>query len=301
MFEATKLLFYYCMSPVHMGAGTAIGAIDNPIQREVHTGHPLIAGSGLKGAVRHHFNRTWGDRNLIKRLFGPETDASEHAGAIAFSDATLVAFPVRSLKNAFVYATSPTALARLKRIAGDAPWNVPEVLEGKAKTASGAVLSDKKLILEAFEFEAAEDSHVKALAQWLSRNALPQGEGHEFFRNKLASDLVVLSDTEFGHFVRHATVVEPHVRINDESGTAADGALFYTENLPPEAILAGLALASVERRKNGANRDGLMTAENVLDALLNDSDNRKGLADRPLQVGGDATTGRGLIVVHPVA
>lgn len=303
MFEARKLLFYYCMSPVHMGAGTAIGAIDNPIQREVHTGHPLIAGSGLKGAVRHHFNRTWGDRNLIKRLFGPETDASEHAGAIAFSDATLVAFPVRSLKNAFVYATSPTALARLRRIAGDTPWSVPEVTEGKTKTASGAVLSEGKLILEAFEFEAVEDSdsHVKAFAQWLSRNALPQGEEHKFFRDKLVSDLVVLSDAEFGHFVRHATVVEPHVRIDDESGTAADRALFYTENLPPEAILAGLVLASVERRKIGANRDGLMTAENVLDALLNDGDDRKGLADRPLQVGGDATTGRGLIVVHPVA
>ena len=35
-----------------MGAGQAVGAINNPIQREVHTSHPLIAGSGLKGAVR---------------------------------------------------------------------------------------------------------------------------------------------------------------------------------------------------------------------------------------------------------
>lgn len=37
MFQAQQLVFYNCLSPVHMGAGTAVGAIDNPIQREVHT------------------------------------------------------------------------------------------------------------------------------------------------------------------------------------------------------------------------------------------------------------------------
>src|SRR5690606_27982504 len=89
------------------------------------------AGSGLKGAVRHHFARAWYDQPLINRLFGPERDASEHAGAIAFTDAVLVAFPVRSLKNTFVYATCPTALARLKRLAGSiANWTVPSITGG---------------------------------------------------------------------------------------------------------------------------------------------------------------------------
>ena len=31
MFEAKQLVFYYAVSPVHMGAGSAIGAIDSPI------------------------------------------------------------------------------------------------------------------------------------------------------------------------------------------------------------------------------------------------------------------------------
>ena len=51
----------------------------------------------------------------LNRLFGPETDASEFAGAISFGDAQLVAFPVRCVKGAFVYATSPIALARAAR------------------------------------------------------------------------------------------------------------------------------------------------------------------------------------------
>ncbi len=299
MFEARQLVFYTCVSPVHMGAGQAVGAIDNPIQREIHTGHPLIAGSGLKGAVRHHFTGTWKDDKLIARLFGPECDASEHAGAIAFTDAALVAFPVRSLKNTFVYATCPTALARLKRLAGrEATWSVPEVAEGSAKAADGSAIANGRLVLEAFDFAAATDDGVKAVAAWLAGNALPQSAEHDFFRTKLSTDLMVLSDTEFGHFVRHATVVEAHVKIDNNTGTAAPGALFYTENLPPEALLAGLLLSSVERRK-GRDTDGLMDAQAVLAAVLRDAGERKGLADHLLQVGGDATAGRGLIVVHP--
>lgn len=302
MFEAQQLVFYTCVSPVHMGAGQAVGAIDNPIQREVHTGHPLIAGSGLKGAVRHHFAQTWKDKEdkeLIARLFGPERDASDHAGAIAFTDAALVAFPVRSLKNTFVYATCPTALARLKRLAGEAAtWSVPEVAEGDAKTAGSSALTNGRLVLEAFDFKATTDTGVKAIAGWLAANSLPQSPEHEFFRAKLSADLVVLSDTELGHFVRHATVVEAHVMIKNDTGAAADGALFYTENLPPEALLAGLLLASVERRPKGKGTEDLMDAEAVLAAVLRDAGERKGLTDHLLQVGGDATTGRGLIVVH---
>lgn len=300
MFQAQQLVYYTCVSPVHMGAGQAVGAIDNPIQREVHTGHPMIASSGIKGAVRHHFTHTWGDKNLITRLFGPERNASDHAGAIAFTDAVLVAFPVRSLKNTFVYATCPTALGRLKRLAGDATgWGVPDVDEGSVKIASGkAIASNNRLVLEAFDFAAQADTDVKIIAEWLADNAMSQDAEHEFFRNKLKDDMAVLSDTEFSHFVRHATVVEPHVKIDNETGTAAGEMLYYTENLPPETLLAGLILASVERRKKGDDRDGLKDAKTVLSDVLQDNGERKGLADRLLQVGGDATTGRGLIVVH---
>ncbi len=58
MFEHTRLLFLYAVSPVHMGAGQAISVIDNPIQRERHTDHPLVAGSGLKGTLRHHLEES---------------------------------------------------------------------------------------------------------------------------------------------------------------------------------------------------------------------------------------------------
>lgn len=307
MFEAKKLLFYYCVSPVHMGAGSAIGAIDNPIQREVHTQHPMLAGSGLKGALRHHFNRVWEKDGLITRIFGPDTGASDFAGALSLSDAQLVALPVRSLKGAYVYATCPLALARLKRLALlagiTADWDVPSLSDGEAQVASAAALSNGKLILEAFEFKAVDGQEPKSIAGWLADNVLPSDDAHAhaFFRNKLKADLVILGDTDFAHFARHAMVVEPHVRIDDDSGTADGGALFYTENLPPESILVGLAQASVERFKKDKKPEKTLDADEILSAVLDGVDEKKpGIAGHLLQIGGDATTGRGLVLVHPL-
>jgi CRISPR-associated protein Cmr4 len=258
----------------------------------------MMAGSGLKGAARHHFMRSWSDTSLINRLFGPDKDAADHAGAIAFGDAQLVAFPVRSLRNTFVYATCPTALARLKRMAGDAaPWAVPSVKDDEARVAGDGALSAGRLVLEAFDFKAEVDAGLVGVAAWLSKSALPAGAAHDYFRNKIAADLVLLTDTAFSHFVRHATVVEAHVRINNATGTADSGGLFYTENLPPESLLAGLVLASIERpSKKAKAADGapLMDATQVLAAVLNAEN---GLCSGLLQVGGDATTGRGLVAI----
>ena len=313
MFEASQLIFYYAVSPIHMGAGSAIGAIDSPIQREVHTQHPLFAGSGLKGALRHHFNRAWpraeGDsrkpNSLINRVFGPDTGASDFAGALSLSDAQLVALPVRSLKGGFAYVTSPLALARLHRLATQAgltpDWAVPTVAENKAQTASSNLLSGKQLILESFEFPADVDDKLKAIALWIATHAL-QGDGSRFFANKFQIDLVLLNDTDFANFARYAMVVEPHVRINDESGTAEDGGLFYVENLPPETLMVGLAQASIERFKKGSRRDDspdLLTAPEVLHKVFAGQDSTlPGIGGKLLQIGGDATTGRGLVLVQ---
>jgi len=320
MFEATRLTFYYAVTPVHMGAGSAIGAIDNAIQREVHTQHPVFAGSGLKGALRHHFNRAWpGEKEkknagLIGRIFGPETDASDFAGALSLSDAQLVALPVRSLKGAYAYATCPLALARLKRLAElakvKAGWKIPEPKgeqgnqPAEAMVTSGSgVVSGSRLILEAFEFKA-EVGKAQEVAEWLATYAVPSGTAHEFFAKKLGADLVILTDTDFAHFARHAMVVEPHVRIDDDSGTADDGGLFYTENLPPESVLAGLTQATVERFKKGEKEkisDRYTDAGKVLDAVFSGvGDGKPGIADKLLQIGGDATAGRGLVLMHPV-
>ncbi len=312
MFQAQQALFIYCVSPVHMGAGTAIGLIDNPIQRERHTEYPMIAGSGLKGAVRHHFWSQLDDdsrkdkANLLNRLFGPDTNASDFAGAISFGDAQLVAFPVRCVKNAFVYATSPTALARAARtlaLVGAHPnWPVTTIDAGDCKLANHNLMNGDRLHLEAFEFTAHMDQSLMKISEWLFEHALPSDAAYGFFREKLKTDLVLLPDEDFSYFVRNATVVEPHVRINNETGTADDGGLFYTENLPPESLLLAPVMASVERSTDKIRGDkNRLDATTALKAVLAGDDNGfGGLDGKLLQIGGDATTGRGQVVLKAV-
>ena len=298
MFEQQRLMFLYAVTPVHMGAGQAMGVIDNPIQRERHTNHPNMAGSGLKGAIRHHATACWQDetKSLVNRLFGPESSASDYAGAVSFGDAQLVAFPVRSLKQAFVYAVSPVTLARLKRLAEltntKTDWQVPSIDSDHCAVVDERVLSNGRLVLEAFEYSNTDSAQLKTIAEWLAVNALPQDDAHQYFREKIKTDLVLLPDDAFSYFVENATVVEPHVKINGETGTAQEGALFYTENLPPESLLIAPVFASVERYKN--KPDNHMKADQVIDTIA------KKLNNRMVQIGGDATTGRGQVVLHLV-
>jgi CRISPR-associated protein Cmr4 len=293
MFEKQAAVFLYAVSPVHVGAGSAVGVIDNPIQRERHTLHPCIAGSGIKGALRHGFEVLGGARDHIDRLFGPESRSDElHAGALSFGDAQLLAFPVRSLKGGYVYATCPQALARaqrlLKLVGVKNTWGtIPTVDEGRCLVTNPSLLSGNKLHLEAFEYDAQRLPALGELAEDLATKALPDDEPYAFFRAKLRDDLVVLSDTDFGYFAEYATLVEPHVRINSETGTADSGGLFYTENLPPESLLVAPLMASATRSGKAGEA---LPADVVLEHL------KTVLHNRVLQVGGDATTGRGLVV-----
>jgi CRISPR-associated protein Cmr4 len=301
MFEQQAAVFFYAVSPVHMGAGQAIGVIDNPIQRERHTGHPCFAGSGIKGAVRHSFTALGGDEANMARLFGPESNSGDlHAGAVSFGDAQLIALPVRSLKGGFVYATCPQALARTQRLLahmGQArSWPaLPAIKEGDCLVTSSALLgrSGDKLHLEAFEYTAADKAceALKTIAADLAQTALPSGDGYTYFRDKFATDLVVLHDTDFNYFSQHAMLVEPHVRIDADTGTAQNGGLFYTENLPPESLLMAPLLASQTRTGK---------ADQHLDATAVMSQIKAVIHSKLLQLGGDATTGRGLMAATVV-
>lgn len=288
MFTEQQPLFIYTVSPLHMGAGSAIGLIDNPIQREVHTDWPSMAGSGIKGAIRHGLKDQpgWQNGNLTA-IFGPEPRTSDlHAGAISFADAQIVCFPVRSLKRAYVYATCPTALARLKRLT-NATWQVPPVDEQEALIVKDELKQGNQLILEALAFNAIKQDAVSNISGYLAEKALPAG----FFADKLKDDFVILSDTDFTYFVKNSTLVEPHVRINDKTGTAEKGGLFYTENLPPETLLVTLAMASQARDgKTSISADEVIQK---VSAVLNNG--------KAWQFGGDATTGRGLVMLRFVA
>lgn len=294
MFEKRAAILFYAVSPVHMGAGQAVGTIDNPIQRERHTEHPCFAGSGIKGAVRHGFKALGGDEGVATRLFGPDAGNNDlHAGALSFGDAQLVALPVRSLKGGYVYATCPQALARAQRLlnlVGKAVnWPVLAVEDGQCLMANPRLLSGDKLHLEAFEYVATVSQELPKISESLAALSMPPIDSYAYFRDKLTTDLIVLSDSDFAYFARHAMLVEPHVRIDADTGTASEGGLFYTENLPPESLMIAPLMASQTRSgKDTLPAEVVMTQTKAL------------LHGKVLQIGGDATTGRGLVVASVV-
>ena len=51
----TKLLTIFTRTPLHVGAGSSVGAVDQPIFRERHTRFPVIPGSALKGVLADLF------------------------------------------------------------------------------------------------------------------------------------------------------------------------------------------------------------------------------------------------------
>src|ERR1035441_1322139 len=110
----SRILYLFTRTPLHVGAGSSVGAIDQPIQRERHTGFPIIPGSSVKGVLRGHLS-ILGETSL-NDLFGQGGDGdNSSAGKISFGEARLLAFPVRSAKGAFALATSALSLQQIGR------------------------------------------------------------------------------------------------------------------------------------------------------------------------------------------
>src|SRR5260370_21863175 len=135
----SRILYLFTRTPLHVGAGSSVGAIDQPIVRERHTGFPVIPGTSLKGVLRDTARRDEQLRPDVDRIFGKQDDA----GRLSLGEAKLLAFPVRSAKGSFAFATCPLALERFVREhGGPGPLQGPlepehiQCLRGPAATLS---------------------------------------------------------------------------------------------------------------------------------------------------------------------
>lgn len=339
---SASLLGLHAQTALHPGAGTALGLVDLPIQRERHTGWPTIPGSALKGILRDRCRerisilRQQDQQNadydlfdaekpdslddvrkgkkgvlghadasrLLTDLFGPPTDwAGEFAGALSVTDARLVAFPVRSLRGVFAWVTCRSALERLKADADlaavdSSSWQPVGADVGKftASTACQCVHGDsqKYVILEEFDYsQEAGDcaAAVDAIAEWLSSHIMTSVSA-----DRLKRQLVVLSDDDFSHFARHATEIVARIRLNYESKTVEQGALFYQELLPAESALYSVVIANPTRaRRKSAGANGGAARTDLLTRLAGLVKSDAGMT--VFQIGGDETTGKGLCAV----
>lgn len=284
-----RFLFLHAQTALHPGVGTSLGVVDLPVQRERHTDWPMIPGSTLKGVMRDACRQALDGKAReadndpqLTAAFGPPTErAHEHAGALTLTDARILAFPVRSLCGVFAWITCPAVVERLGRdlaVAGGSPTlAVPAVGNEKALCAEKSPLLAGKgsIILEEFDFSRVGDPPpplVEFIAKAVHESAAPRVRDH----------LAVLSDDDFGYFVRRATEVVARVGLEYDRKTVRQGALFYQEFLPAETVFYALAIASASRREHDTT-----DASGILQYLTD-------RLPRVLQVGGDESIGKGI-------
>jgi CRISPR-associated protein Cmr4 len=250
-----------------------VGSIDLPIARERSTGIPYLPGSSIKGVLRDAAATKMAKDKLLA-LFGPETgSASEHAGAAVFGDAKLLLFPVRSLAGVFAYVTSPYLLERFAREADFAGLTSPTLpaapsADGWCRLAPGSLLKvDDKVYLEDLDLSSQESAELEAWETWLAQQSGAPVKGR----------ICLVHDDVMGFLLETATEVVARIRLEDESKTVAQGALWYEESLPAESLLYSLVALGSSRKKEVA------VALDDLRPLL-------GFA----QMGGKASVGRGL-------
>jgi len=284
----TKLLYLLTRTPLHVGAGASVGAIDQPIIRERHTGFPVIPATSLKGTFADEWNQPNGDGKPSrstdgKWLFG-ETDANAAAaGALLITEARVLAFPVRSAKGSFAWITCPLILHRAERdgvLADLSDLSDPSDTQALF-TANGPLAIGDKVVLEEYTFTRSGDLPAK-LGDSLA-NLLDDPVWKE-----VANRLVILSNGMMSFFAQNACEVAQHVRIDDATGTAAGGALFNQENVPSETLFYSVLHALPGRGERFKDKK----PKDALDAFAQKVDGNK-----PFQFGGDASTGLGWCTV----
>jgi CRISPR-associated protein Cmr4 len=318
VYKIAKPFFIWVQTPLHAGSGNDLGIIDLPIQREKHTSYPKIEASGLKGSIRESFEEQKGkeldgfgkiDQESIDLVFGPENARSDgHAGALGFSDARLLLFPVKSMKGVFVWVTCPQVLKRFERdlkiCAPDGSMltrffakkddnksyaNIPDELT--VSNLSEIEVKDRKIVLEEYAFPVTETRSTMEFANKLSAEL-----GIEEIKRKV----VVLPNETFRDFVQLSTEVITRTKIDSESGTVKDGSLFTEEYLPSESILYSLALVSPLFVENETKK-GKFKAESTEGEIQKIKDFFVNGLPEVMQIGGNATLGKGIVMMKVVS
>jgi CRISPR-associated protein Cmr4 len=282
-----KLLILHALTPVHVGTGQSVDVIDLPVARERATGWPMLPGSGLKGVLRDACVPEENVPAHVIAAFGRKSEGEDNgsAGELLFTDGHLLCLPVRSFAGVFAWVTCPAVLARLKRdclaagISG-APQNWPNVpnMGDVAVTRtppSALVLGDTHIVyLEDLDLTPVTEQPADTVAAALAALLFSDQNERDAFLPRLA----IVSDDLFTFLAETATEVVARIAIADDTKTVKRGALWYEEAMPAETLFWSVVFAEPR---------GSRTKENLFSAV--------GADPRYLQIGGNASVGRGLV------
>lgn len=267
----TKLLTIFTRTPLHIGCGSSVGAVDQPVVRERHTRFPVIPGSSIKGVLADLWLDWTDPKKPVRNGDGIELLGAENgdakAGSLLIGEGRLLAFPVRSARKCFAWITCPLALARFARDTGrDLGLGAVKVAEGQA-LAPSALKIDDSVVFEEYPLEARETVPQTVID---GLKGLVDGD----LWKELGDRLAVVSDELFQYFAENACEIANHNRIDDVTGVVQGSALFSQENVPSETLF--YAMLNTKKADDFGKLEKKLAGENNL-----------------LQIGADMTTGLG--------
>lgn len=128
--------------------------------------------------------------------------------------------------------------------------------------------------MEDLDLVAEASSSAHAWAEWIGSQVFPDETD---WQKMLTARLCIVHDDVLGFLLDTATEVIARVKLRENAKTVEEGGLWYEEALPVETVLSGLVLATPIKAE----------PDEVFQTLAS-------LVERPLQLGGKATIGRGL-------
>ena len=230
------------LTPVHVGTGIDVGSINLPLARETHTRWPNVPGSSLKGALRARATYRSIDAEALRKAFGGEHEDADHKGGLRFTDANMLAMPVRCIHHGYVLITCPLALARFAREISDAPA-VPQPDLDVALCAPDA---DAKIGVRDNQTPISDRGATAVIylehLDWLLRGDTTTGHWVDRLKKWTGTDevewdrLVVVHDDVFAYALAAWTMHRTRNAVG-EDGIVEDGLLYSVEYLAPESVL----------------------------------------------------------------
>lgn len=338
MYQKVRPLFLYTETPLHAGSGSDLGIVDLPIQRERHTSFPKIESSSLKGALREDFesntrevtvagksfkvndglrakSKGVGIGKPLTLAFGPEGDEAEkaHAGALGFTDARLLLFPVKSMKGVFAWITCPAVLRRFERdmrlVNNMQGFKIEGIPDNSALSnnngnfaywfngCTAQIPDADAVILEEYTFSLSTGDKDKVGIK-VEDSSEPLGKyladvlqvEDAYINDKLEKDILIISDDDFRDFVEMSTEVITRTKIDNETGTVQKGGLFTEEYLPSDSLMYSMVMSAPVFQKEEKLKDCLLKTEYDVMSYF-----AQGLNDKVIQLGANATLGKGLL------
>lgn len=281
---SSNIFYIHALSPLHMGTGAAVGAIDLPHAREAATQLPNVPGSGIKGVWRDQFRAS----PDITRLFGSEwSESTRDQAALLFSDAWLLCMPVMSFVGDFAWVTSPMSLARFARerrytLPNAKPPAMPQPQTNQAQVTQDCILQHQdNLYLHELKTQATPNDAAQAWAELIASEVFADDE----YQKEFIKRFVVVGEAELVH-LSHAAAHVPMRNALDDYKTVRPGALWSEENMPAETLFWGTVAADTLQDKNNNTTHKASDSLNQFMTLVQTTPR--------LQIGGKASTGRGI-------